>query len=72
MLGINGLSAWIGRAGYKAKDIVILTDDSPHERLQPTRKNIIDAMHWLVRDARPHDALFVHCASCRFIPFDVG
>ncbi|KAJ7302298.1 caspase domain-containing protein [Mycena albidolilacea] len=50
----------VRRAGYKAKDIVILTDDSPHQRLQPTHKNIIDAMHWLVRDARPHDALFVH------------
>jgi hypothetical protein len=40
----------------------VLTDDSPYPRSQPTRKNIIDAMHWLVRDARPHDALFFHCA----------
>jgi hypothetical protein len=75
MLGTNGLFARIGHAGYKPKDIVVLTDDSPHQRSQPTRKNIIDAMHWLVRDARPHDALFVHCAPCRyfrFILFDVG
>ncbi|KAJ7257089.1 peptidase C14 [Mycena rebaudengoi] len=50
----------VRHAGYKPKDIVVLTDDSPHQRSQPTRKNIIDAMHWLVRDARPHDALFVH------------
>ncbi|KAJ6623271.1 caspase domain-containing protein [Mycena sp. CBHHK59/15] len=48
------------RGGYKAEDIVILTDDAPHARSQPTRRNIIDAMRWLVRDARPHDALFFH------------
>ncbi|KAJ7912081.1 peptidase C14, caspase domain-containing protein [Mycena leptocephala] len=50
----------VRRGGYKAEDIVVLTDDSPYPRSQPTRKNIIDAMHWLVRDARPHDALFFH------------
>ncbi|KAJ7664261.1 caspase domain-containing protein [Mycena rosella] len=50
----------VRRKGYKAEDIVVLTDDSPHARSQPTRQNIIDAMHWLVRDARPHDALFFH------------
>ncbi|KAJ7808296.1 peptidase C14, caspase domain-containing protein [Mycena leptocephala] len=50
----------VRRAGYKAKDIVVLTDDSPHARAQPTRQNILDAMAWLVRDARPHDALFFH------------
>ncbi|KAJ7466503.1 caspase domain-containing protein [Mycena latifolia] len=50
----------VRRKGYKAEDIVLLTDDSPHARAQPTRRNIIDAMHWLVRDARPHDALFFH------------
>ncbi|KAJ7670750.1 peptidase C14, caspase domain-containing protein [Mycena polygramma] len=50
----------VRHAGYKAEDIVVLTDDSPHARSQPTRQNIIDAMRWLVRDARPHDALFFH------------
>ncbi|KAJ7106413.1 caspase domain-containing protein [Mycena crocata] len=50
----------VRRKGYKAEDIVVLTDDSPHARSQPTRRNIIDAMRWLVRDARPHDALFFH------------
>ncbi|KAJ7138387.1 caspase domain-containing protein [Mycena epipterygia] len=56
----NVSSFLVRRAGYKAEDMVVLTDDSPHPRSQPTRKNIIDAMHWLVRDARPHDALFFH------------
>ncbi|KAG2030791.1 peptidase C14, caspase domain-containing protein [Suillus americanus] len=26
----------------------------------PTKQNILDAMHWLVEDAHPHDALFFH------------
>jgi uncharacterized caspase-like protein len=26
----------------------------------PTRANIIDAMKWLVKDARKHDSLFFH------------
>ncbi|KAG6328631.1 hypothetical protein ID866_10458 [Astraeus odoratus] len=26
----------------------------------PTRRNILDAMRWLVRDAQPHDSLFFH------------
>ncbi|KAJ8582901.1 peptidase C14 [Rhizopogon salebrosus TDB-379] len=26
----------------------------------PTKRNILDAMHWLVKDACPHDALFFH------------
>ncbi|KAJ7086785.1 caspase domain-containing protein [Mycena belliarum] len=46
--------------GYKPENIVVLTDDSPHARAQPTRQNMIDAMSWLVRDAQPHDALFFH------------
>ncbi|KAJ7085556.1 caspase domain-containing protein [Mycena epipterygia] len=50
-------------AGYRPEDIVVLTDDSPHARAQPTRQNMIDAMHWLVKGAQPHDALFFHCKS---------
>ncbi|KAF7312076.1 hypothetical protein MIND_00219800 [Mycena indigotica] len=50
----------VRRFGYKPEDIVVLTDDSPHQRAQPTRRNMIDAMHWLVKDARPHDSLFFH------------
>ncbi|KAJ7784262.1 caspase domain-containing protein [Mycena metata] len=47
-------------AGYRPEDIVVLTDDSPHARAQPTRQNMIDAMHWLVKGAQQHDALFFH------------
>ncbi|KAF7327468.1 Histone acetyltransferase [Mycena kentingensis (nom. inval.)] len=50
----------VRQCGYKPENIVVLTDDSPHQRSLPTRRNIIDAMHWLVKDARPHDSLFFH------------
>jgi hypothetical protein len=49
--------------GYKSGDIVILTDDATNQRQLPTKKNIIDAMRWLVRDAKCHDALLFHCRS---------
>ena len=26
---------------------------------------MIDAMHWLVKDAHPHDSLFFHCESSK-------
>lgn len=47
--------------GYKEGDIVVLSDDGRTRREQPSRQNIIDAMHWLVKDARPHDSLVFHC-----------
>lgn len=66
--------------GYSEDDMVILTDNSSHPRQLPTRQNMvrcvsrqilgdfmiyqIDAMHWLVRDARPNDSLFFHCMYC--------
>jgi hypothetical protein len=47
--------------GYKPDDIVMLTDDASNPRMRPTRDSIINAMQWLVRDARPNDSLFFHC-----------
>ncbi|KAG2149074.1 metacaspase-1 [Suillus bovinus] len=46
--------------GYKEEDMVILTDDARDPRQLPTRQNILRAMEWLVRDARPNDSLFFH------------
>ncbi|KAG6819765.1 hypothetical protein H0H93_008875 [Arthromyces matolae] len=46
--------------GYRAGDIVLLSDDSPNPRELPTRQNIIDAMRWLVRGAKTHDSLVFH------------
>lgn len=46
--------------GYKREDMVILTDDQQNLVSQPTKENILRAMHWLVKDARPNDSLFFH------------
>ncbi|KIY71509.1 peptidase C14 [Cylindrobasidium torrendii FP15055 ss-10] len=45
---------------YKRDDIVTLTDDATNPRQRPTRDNILQAMQWLVRDAKPNDSLFFH------------
>ena len=46
--------------GYQRDDMVILTDDQQNSMAQPTRANIIRAMHWLVKDAKRNDSLFIH------------
>ncbi|KAL1746379.1 caspase domain-containing protein [Schizophyllum fasciatum] len=51
--------------GYKAQDIVTLTDDNPHSRSRPTRQNMLEAMRWLVKDAQPDDSLFFHCGQTK-------
>ena len=50
---------------YNPGDVVILTDDTHEKRRIPTRKNMIDAMRWLVHGAKAHDALFFHCTFTR-------
>jgi len=45
---------------YKREDMVLLTDDQQNPMSQPTKQNILRAMHWLVKDARPNDSLFFH------------
>jgi len=46
--------------GYKREDMVLLTDDQQNPMSQPTKANLLRAMHWLVKDARPNDSLFFH------------
>ena len=46
--------------GYKREDMVNLTDDQKNPLSQPTKANILRAMHWLVKDAQPNDSLFFH------------
>lgn len=46
--------------GFKPGDIVLLTDDGKSQRQRPTKRNIIDAMKWLVRDAQADDSLVFH------------
>ena len=55
------LMPFLERYGYHERNIRMLTDDASDPRLLPTRKNIIRAMEWLVRDAQPNDSLFLHC-----------
>ncbi|KAL1844100.1 hypothetical protein VTJ49DRAFT_4952 [Mycothermus thermophilus] len=48
-------------AGYRMEDMVQLTDDANNRDLNiPTKENILRAMEWLVKDARPNDSLFFH------------
>lgn len=46
--------------GYAREDMVTLTDDQKQQMSQPTKANILRAMHWLVKDAKPNDSLFFH------------
>ncbi|KAK4136192.1 hypothetical protein BT67DRAFT_491658 [Trichocladium antarcticum] len=58
---VRNMSAYlVENFGYKREDMVILTDDQQNPMSQPTKQNILRAMHWLVKDARPNDALFFH------------
>lgn len=56
---------------YKREDMVILTDDQQNAMSQPTKENILRAMHWLVKDARPNDSLFFHYSGL-FCPTLLG
>ncbi|KAK3081753.1 hypothetical protein LTS18_003069 [Coniosporium uncinatum] len=58
---VKNMSAYLnGHFGYKREDMVTLTDDQQNPMSQPTKANILRAMHWLVKDARPNDSLFFH------------
>lgn len=70
---VRNMTAYLAEHfGYRREDMVILTDDQQNPMSQPTKQNILRAMHWLVKDARPNDALFFHysgktvhtCAVC--------
>ncbi|KTW27763.1 hypothetical protein T552_02203 [Pneumocystis carinii B80] len=58
---VNNISQFVReRYGYNVDDMVFLTDNQTNPRSIPTKRNIIDAMKWLVKDARPNDSLFFH------------
>ncbi|PQE32458.1 caspase domain-containing protein [Rutstroemia sp. NJR-2017a WRK4] len=58
---VKNMSAYLNENfGYKRDDMVILTDDQQNPMSQPTKQNILRAMHWLVKDAKPNDSLFFH------------
>jgi hypothetical protein len=47
------------RAGYRGEDMLILTDDKNRTESQPTKGNILKALHWLAKDPTP-DSLFLY------------
>lgn len=58
---VKNMSSYLNENfGYRREDMVILTDDQQNPMSQPTKQNILRAMHWLVKDAQPNDALFFH------------
>jgi hypothetical protein len=58
---VKNMSAFLNQNfGYQRDDMVILTDDQQNPMSQPTKQNILRAMHWLVKDAQPNDSLFFH------------
>lgn len=52
----------IERHGFSvgSDSMVILTDEAKDPNFIPTRRNIINAMQWLVAGVRPGDSLFFH------------
>ncbi|KAI1609183.1 metacaspase casa [Exophiala viscosa] len=58
---VKNMSTYLNQNfGYAREDMVILTDDQQNPMSQPTKANILRAMHWLVKDAKPNDSLFFH------------
>jgi len=45
---------------FKPENCKVMTDDSEDETLIPTKENIINAMEWLIKDAKAGDSLFFH------------
>ncbi|KAF9969353.1 Ca(2+)-dependent cysteine protease [Actinomortierella ambigua] len=58
---VRNIKAFLFRQyGFREEDSVTLTDDQRDPTRIPTKANIISAMQWLVRDARPNDSFFFH------------
>ncbi|KAI5819663.1 p20 subunit of caspase [Pyronema omphalodes] len=59
---LNGVAAMyqllLDHLNYKEENMVILSETSQYPHCQPTKANIIKAMQWLVKDAKPGDTLF--------------
>lgn len=61
IMDVTNMSKFLRQVfGYHQDDIVILTDDQRSSISQPTKRNILCAVHWLVKDTRPEDSVFFH------------
>ncbi|RGP66556.1 putative caspase [Fusarium sporotrichioides] len=53
---VRNMTAYLSEHfGYKREDMVILTDDQQNAMSQPTKQNILRAMHWLDLDGDEDD-----------------
>uniref|UniRef100_A0A7S4QP01 C2H2-type domain-containing protein n=1 Tax=Alexandrium monilatum TaxID=311494 RepID=A0A7S4QP01_9DINO len=52
----------MGMYGFSASPdcMMVLTDDNPDRRLQPTRANVMRSFQWLAQGVQPGDVLFFH------------
>ncbi|KIW87195.1 uncharacterized protein Z519_12097 [Cladophialophora bantiana CBS 173.52] len=58
---VKNMAAYLNLCfGYDKKDMVILTDDQRREISKPTKINILRAITWLVKDAKPGDSLIFY------------
>ncbi|KAG0070257.1 Ca(2+)-dependent cysteine protease, partial [Podila epicladia] len=58
---VRNIKAFLMRQyGFMEADCITLTDDQKDPTRIPTKANMIAAMQWLVRDARPNDSFFFH------------
>ena len=70
---VKNMSTYLNQNfGYAREDMVILTDDQHNPMSQPTKANMLRAMHWLVKDAKPNDSLFFHFSGPSILCWSVG
>lgn len=70
---VHNVSAFlVNHYNYKWEDMVILTDDHHDPIRRPTKANMFRAFAWLVEDAQPHDALFLHYSGMSLDPVVVA
>ncbi|KAI0729231.1 Metacaspase-1 [Fomitopsis betulina] len=50
----------IDEYGYSEDDVILLTDNQTDPERIPTRENMVYYFHWLVKDAKQDDSLFLH------------
>lgn len=50
----------LGHFGFKEEHVRLLVDDSDDPSAKPTKENMLEAMNWLMCDAKAGDVLFFH------------
>ncbi|XP_042491995.1 metacaspase-3-like [Macadamia integrifolia] len=50
----------VQRLGFPNESVLVLTEDEPHPDKIPTKRNIQQALQWLIHDCKPGDSLVFH------------